>query len=596
MKQIYSTLLLLVLLIFPSLLFATEPESVDRVPAIRGVVYDETDTPLASATVQIEGTTIGTTTNSEGRFILRNLARKVYKINVSFVGYVTQTRTVDLTSRSVAQLSFTLLPDDNLLSTVEVFGERYKQPKKLDAITRMMVHVRGSYALGVLFADEPGVIYAVRKDSPLIVGKCGDGAIIASDVPALLKYTRTVYYIDNLEIARLTPDSIDFFNIDKEPITRESTTIEWDAEAAEKGGYEHFMMKEIYEQPAAVRDTISPRLKDGQIDLSELALDEAAIQNVRRLYIIGCGSAYHVGMAARYVFESLARIPVEVDVASEFRYRNPVLESDSLAIVISQSGETADTLAALRLCKERGVRTIGIVNVVGSSIAREADATMYTWAGPEISVATTKAYSTQLAACYLLATEFARVRGTLADGQYEHLVTELEALPEKIEKTLADKERIQWFASKYANAKDAFFIGRGLDYAVALEGSLKFKEISYIHSEAFAAGEMKHGPISLVENGTLVVGILTQPDLFEKCVSNMVEVKSRGAFLMGLTTYGNYSIEDTAGFTVYVPKTDPHFATSLSVIPLQLLAYYVSCAKGLDVDKPRNLAKSVTVE
>ena len=466
----------------------------------------------------------------------------------------------------------------------------------LDAITRMMLHVRGSYALGVLFADEPGVIYAVRKDSPLIVGKCEDGAIIASDVPALLKYTRTVYYIDNLEIARLTPDSIEFFNIDKEPITRESTTIEWDAEAAEKGGYEHFMMKEIYEQPAAVRDTISPRLKDGQIDLSELALDEEAIRNVHRLYIIGCGSAYHVGMAARYVVESLARIPVEVDVASEFRYRNPVLEKDALAMVISQSGETADTLAALRLCKERGVRTIGIVNVVGSSIAREADATMYTWAGPEISVATTKAYSTQLAACYLLATEFARVRGTLADGQYEHLVTELEALPEKIEKTLADKERIQWFASKYANAKDAFFIGRGLDYAVALEGSLKFKEISYIHSEAFAAGEMKHGPISLVENGTLVVGILTQPDLFEKSVSNMVEVKSRGAFLMGLTTYGNYSIEDTAGFTVYVPKTDPHFATSLSVIPLQLLAYYVSCAKGLDVDKPRNLAKSVTVE
>ena len=354
----------------------------------------------------------------------------------------------------------------------------------LDAITRMMLHVRGSYALGVLFADEPGVIYAVRKDSPLIVGQCEDGAIIASDVPALLKYTRTVYYIDNLEIARLTPDSIEFFNIDKEPITRESTTIEWDAEAAEKGGYEHFMMKEINEQPAAVRDTISPRLKDGKIDLSELALDEEAIKNVRRLYIIGCGSAYHVGMAARYVFESLARIPVEVDVASEFRYRDPVLEQDSLAMVISQSGETADTLAALRLCKERGVRTVGIVNVVGSSIAREADATMYTWAGPEISVATTKAYSTQLAACYLLATEFARVRGTLADGQYEQLVAELMALPEKIEKTLADKERIQWFASKYANAKDAFFIGRGLDYAVALEGSLKFKEISYIHSEA----------------------------------------------------------------------------------------------------------------
>ncbi|HIX94127.1 MAG TPA: glutamine--fructose-6-phosphate transaminase (isomerizing) [Candidatus Gemmiger excrementipullorum] len=466
----------------------------------------------------------------------------------------------------------------------------------LDAIARMMMHVRGSYALGILFADQPGVVYAVRKDSPLIVGRCENGSIIASDVPALLKYTRTVYYIDNLEIARLTPDAIEFFNIDKEPVQHEAATIEWDAEAAEKGGYEHFMMKEIHEQPAAVRDTLSPRLKDGKIDLSELELDEDAVRAVRRIYIIGCGSAYHVGMAARYVFESLARLPVEVDVASEFRYRDPVLDPDALALVISQSGETADTLAALRLCKERGVRTVGIVNVVGSSIAREADATMYTWAGPEISVATTKAYSTQLAACYLLATEFARVRGTLAEGQYETLVAEMEALPDKIAKILEDKERIQWFASKYASARDAFFIGRGLDYAVALEGSLKFKEISYIHSEAFAAGEMKHGPISLVENGTLVVGILTQPDLFEKSVSNMVEAKSRGAFLMGLTSYGNYSIEDTAGFTVYVPKTDPHFATSLAVIPLQLLAYYVSCAKGLDVDKPRNLAKSVTVE
>ena len=466
----------------------------------------------------------------------------------------------------------------------------------LDAIARMMLHVRGSYALGVLFADQPGTLYAVRKDSPLIVGRTGDGAIIASDVPALLKYTRTVYYIDNLEIARMTPDSIEFFNVDREPVQREAATIEWDAEAAEKGGYEHFMMKEIHEQPAAVRDTLSPRIKDGCVDLSELSLDEEAIRRVRRLYIIGCGSAYHVGVAARYVFESLARIPVEVDVASEFRYRDPVLEPDSLAVIISQSGETADTLAALRACKEHGVRTIGVVNVVGSSIAREADATLYTWAGPEIAVATTKAYSTQLAACYLLAVEFARVRGTLAEGQYDSLVNELQALPDKIEKTLSDKERIQWFASKYASARDVFFIGRGLDYAVALEGSLKFKEISYIHSEAFAAGEMKHGPISLIEKDMLVVGVLTQPDLYEKTVSNLVEAKSRGAFLMGLTTYGNYNIEDTAGFTVYVPKTDPHFATSLSVIPLQLLAYYVSCAKGLDVDKPRNLAKSVTVE
>lgn len=466
----------------------------------------------------------------------------------------------------------------------------------LDAITRMMLHVRGSYALGVLFADQPGVVYAVRKDSPLIVGKADNGNLIASDVPALLKYTRTVYYIDNMEIARLTGDSIEFFNVDKEPVTKESTTIEWDAEAAEKGGYEHFMMKEIHEQPTAVRDTISPRIKEGRIDLSELSLDEQAIRSVRRLYIIGCGSAYHVGVAARYVFERLARLPVEVDVASEFRYRDPVLEPDSLAVIISQSGETADSLAALRECRERGVRTIGIVNVVGSSIAREADATLYTWAGPEIAVATTKAYSTQLAACYLLAVEFARVRGQIDEERYAALVAELQALPDKIGKTLEDKERIQWFASKYSSAKDAFFIGRGLDYAVALEGSLKFKEISYIHSEAFAAGEMKHGPISLVEKNMLVVGVLTQPDLYEKMVSNLVEAKSRGAFIMGLTTYGNYNVEDTANFTVYVPKTDPLFATSLSVIPLQLLAYYVSCAKGLDVDKPRNLAKSVTVE
>ena len=397
-------------------------------------------------------------------------------------------------------------------------GEAAGDP--LRAITSMMMHVRGSYALGVLFADRPGVVYAVRKDSPLIVGRAENGSLIASDVPALLKYTRTVYYIDNLEIACLTPDSITFYNIDREQIEKQPSTIEWDAEAAEKGGYEHFMMKEIHEQPAAVRDTISPRIKDGRVDLSELSLDEDALRAVRRVYIVGCGSAYHVGVAARYVMESLARLPVEVDVASEFRYRDPVLEPDSLAIIISQSGETADTLAALRLCKERGVRTIGIVNVVGSSIAREADATLYTWAGPEIAVATTKAYSTQLAACYLLAIAFGQVRGTLDDERAAALVAELQALPEKIEKTLQDKERIQWFASKYANAHDAFFIGRGLDYAVALEGSLKFKEISYIHSEAFAAGEMKHGPISLVEKNTLVVGILTQPDLYEKTVSN----------------------------------------------------------------------------
>ena len=467
----------------------------------------------------------------------------------------------------------------------------------LDAITRMMLHVRGSYALGVLFADEPGVIYAVRKDSPLIVGQCEDGAIIASDVPALLKYTRTVYYIDNLEIARLTPDSIEFFNIDKEPITRESTTIEWDAEAAEKGGYEHFMMKEINEQPAAVRDTISPRLKDGKIDLSELALDEEAIKNVRRLYIIGCGSAYHVGMAARYVFESLARIPVEVDVASEFRYRDPVLEQDSLAMVISQSGETADTLAALRLCKERGVRTVGIVNVVGSSIAREADATMYTWAGPEIAVATTKAYSTQMAVLNLLGLYFGEVMGTVDYETYTAMVRDILALPEKLEQVLAQADRIREMAKDFAGRDDVFFIGRNLDYALSMEGSLKLKEISYIHSEAYASGELKHGTISLIEEGTPVIALSTYGPLFDKAMSNVVEVQARGARVLALTTETHRdAMAARTPRVLTVPEVEPMLLPQLGVAPLQLLAYYIALERGCDIDKPRNLAKSVTVE
>ena len=467
----------------------------------------------------------------------------------------------------------------------------------LDAITRMMLHVRGSYALGVLFADEPGVIYAVRKDSPLIVGQCEDGAIIASDVPALLKYTRTVYYIDNLEIARLTPDSIEFFNIDKEPITRESTTIEWDAEAAEKGGYEHFMMKEINEQPAAVRDTISPRLKDGKIDLSELALDEEAIKNVRRLYIIGCGSAYHVGMAARYVFESLARIPVEVDVASEFRYRDPVLEQDSLAMVISQSGETADTLAALREAKRAGCRVLSVVNVVGSTIATESDDVLYTWAGPEISVASTKAYSTQLAVIYLLALYIGEQLGKFTQEQLSAYIAALEKLPEQIDEMLKHKENIQFFASKYFNASDMYFIGRNVDYAASLEASLKLKEISYIHSEAYAAGELKHGTISLIEEGTLVVALCTYAPLFDKAVSNIVEVQARGADVIALTTEGRRrQMGKTVENVLTVPDTHLILQPSLGVIPLQLFAYYVALQRGCDIDKPRNLAKSVTVE
>ena len=466
----------------------------------------------------------------------------------------------------------------------------------LEALTRAMLRIRGSYAFGVMFHDYPGKLYAARKDSPLIIGKSASGSLIASDVPAILDKTRNVYYIGNHEIAEMTGDEIRFYNIDREEIQKEMVEIKWDAEAAEKGGYEHFMLKEIHEQPKAVQDTIGAYVKDGAIDLSETGITDEVLKGLERIYIVACGSAYHVGLVGRYVIEQMTRVPVEVDLASEFRYRNPILVPNSLVIVISQSGETADSLAALRLAKERGVPVLGVVNVVGSSIARESDYILYTYAGPEISVATTKAYSTQLIAMYLLSIQLAKVKETVDEPRYGELITEMGTLPEKIQKTLDDKERIQWFASKYANAKDVFFIGRGIDYAISMEGSLKMKEISYIHSEAYAAGELKHGTISLVEDGILVVGVLTQSALFEKTLSNMVEVKSRGAYLMGLTTYGNYNIEDTADFSVYVPKTAEYFATSLAIIPLQLMGYYVSVAKGLDVDKPRNLAKSVTVE
>ncbi|HJC79601.1 MAG: glutamine--fructose-6-phosphate transaminase (isomerizing) [Lachnospiraceae bacterium] len=466
----------------------------------------------------------------------------------------------------------------------------------LEALTRAMLRIRGSYAFGVMFKDCPGRLFAARKDSPLIIGKNESGCLIASDVPAILDRTRNVYYIGNMEIAELGKDEIHFYNIDREEIHKDMVEIKWDAESAEKGGYEHFMLKEIHEQPKAVQDTVGAYVKDGQIDLSEVGLTCEMLAGLERIYIVACGSAYHVGMVAKYVMEDLADIPVEVDLASEFRYRNPKLMKDSLVIVVSQSGETADSLAALRLAKEKGVPVLGIVNVVGSSIARESDFILYTYAGPEISVATTKAYSTQLIAVYLLAIQAAFSKGLIDEQRYGELIAELGRLPEKIQKTLDDKERIQWFASKYANAKDIFFIGRGIDYAISLEGSLKMKEISYIHSEAYAAGELKHGTISLIEDGTLVVGVVTQKALFEKTLSNMVETKSRGAYLMGLTLYGNYNIEDNADFSVYVPKTEQYFTTSLAIVPLQLMGYYVSVAKGLDVDKPRNLAKSVTVE
>ena len=466
----------------------------------------------------------------------------------------------------------------------------------LEAISRAMLRIRGSYAFGVLFHDYPGKLFAARKDSPLIIGISEHGGLIASDVPAILNQTRKVYYIGNLEIAEISKEEVHFYNIDREELHKDLVEIKWDAEAAEKGGFEHFMLKEIHEQPKAVRDTINAYVKDGKIDFSEVGIEEEQLKKLERIYIVACGSAYHVGMVGKYVLESMADIPVEVDLASEFRYRDPKLVANSLVIVISQSGETADSLAALRLSKEKGKQVLGVVNVIGSSIARESNYVLYTYAGPEISVATTKAYSTQLIAMYLLAIKLAEVKGQITEERVTELLTEMSTLPEKIQRVLEDKERIQWFASKYANAKDIFFIGRGLDYAISMEGSLKMKEISYIHSEAYAAGELKHGTISLIEDGTLVVGVLTQQALFEKTISNMVEVKSRGAYLMGLTSYGNYGVEDTADFSVYVPKTEQYYMTSLAIVPLQLMGYYVSVAKGLDVDKPRNLAKSVTVE
>ncbi len=466
----------------------------------------------------------------------------------------------------------------------------------VDAINHAMVRIRGSYALAVLFRDYPGEIYAARKDSPMILGTKDGEQYLASDVPAILKYTRTVYYLGNLELARLTPQGISFFNLDGDEISKEPVEILWNAEAAEKGGYEHFMMKEIHEQPKAVEDTLRSVCTDGSIDLEKTGLTRDAVASFRQVWVIGCGSAYHVGVAAQYVLEDLAKIPVRVELASEFRYRDPLVPENTLVVIISQSGETADSLAALRKAKEQGAKTLAIVNVVGSTIAREADYVFYTLAGPEIAVATTKAYSAQLLAIYALAIAFAQDRGQLTDDQAAALVQELESLPGKMERLLEDEARIQWFASKQIAAKDIFFIGRGLDYAISLEGSLKMKEISYIHSEAYAAGELKHGTISLIEPGTLVVGVLTQQKLYEKTLSNLLECKTRGAYLMALTTYGNYSMEDNADFVLYIPKTDPHFAPSLAVIPLQLLGYYVSVAKGLDVDKPRNLAKSVTVE
>ena len=483
-------------------------------------------------------------------------------------------------------------------AAVELVDYYYKKYNMgpVDAISRAMVRIRGSYALCVMFKDFPGEIYCARKDSPMIIGIADGESYVASDVPAILKYTRSVYYIGNMEIAKLEKGAVTFFNIDSEEIQKPLTEIKWDAESAEKGGYEHFMLKEIHEQPKVIRDTINSVVTDGHVHFDTVNMTDEEMQQIEQVYIVACGSAYHVGMDLQYVIEDLTSLQVRVELASEFRYRKMKINKKSIVIVISQSGETADTLAALRMAKECGVKTLGIVNVVGSSIAREADNVFYTLAGPEISVATTKAYSTQLVAGYLLALQFAKARNEIEADKYQTLLDEIYTIPDKVEKLLADKERIQWYSNKLVNVADSFFIGRGIDYAIGMEGSLKLKEISYIHSEAYAAGELKHGPISLIEDGTIVISVVTQTALTEKTLSNMVEVKSRGAKVMAVTTAGNYFLEDTAEFVCYVPQIEPLFAGSLSVIPLQLLSYYVSVGKGYDVDKPRNLAKSVTVE
>lgn len=472
----------------------------------------------------------------------------------------------------------------------------YYKGNPLEAITKVMHRVEGSYALGVIFAEHSDRIFAVRKASPLIVGRSDEGCFIASDVPAILKYTRNVYFMDNYEVACLRADDLTFYSSDEEVIIKEPVTIAWDAEAAEKGGFEHFMLKEMYEQPKVLEETLRKCISKGEIQIDELKMTEEDFGRISKIYIVACGSSYHAGVTGKYVIENIARVPVEVDLASEFRYRDPIIDENALVIVISQSGETADSLAAMADMRARGVKVLGIVNVVGSSIARDADYVMYTWAGPEIAVATTKAYSAQLMALYLFAMKLGKIKGVLSDDDFKAMLGDMKLLPQQVEFLLSNQRKIQKFANRYVAAKSIFFIGRGIDYAISLEGSLKLKEISYIHSEAYAAGELKHGTISLIEEGTLVACVATQEHLYQKTISNMVEVKARGAFVLAVTNEGNYEMEASADYVIYIPKTNRYFTNTLAIIPLQLFGYYVAVGKGCDVDKPRNLAKSVTVE
>lgn len=472
----------------------------------------------------------------------------------------------------------------------------YYNGNMLETIAKVIHRVNGSYALGVMLSDEPDKFYAVRKASPMIVGLGEEENFVASDVTAILNHTRDVYYLEDNEIVVLDKNSVNVFNTDGEKIEKETVTVNWDVSSAEKGGYEHFMMKEIEEQPKALSETISPRIQNGEIFFEGLSLTEEDIKGINKIYIIACGSAYHVGVVAKYNIEKLCRIPVEAVIASEFRYSDPIITDKDLAIIISQSGETADTLAALKEAKKRGARTLGVVNVVGSTIAKEADDVIYTWAGPEIAVATTKAYSTQLSVMYLLCVYMAKKAGTISDEEYKNLTEEISLLPSKVKKVLENKDKIKYLASKFYNCHSIFFIGRNLDYGVSLEGSLKLKEISYIHSEAYAAGELKHGTISLVEEGTLVVALANTSFLLEKTISNIKEVKARGAVVLGLAKEGTEHKEDIGDFLIELPDAHDMFMPSLAVVPLQLFGYYVASLKGCDIDKPRNLAKSVTVE
>ena len=469
----------------------------------------------------------------------------------------------------------------------------------LEAVGRCLRRIEGSYAFGIICADYPNALIAARKDSPLIIGYGQNGNFIASDVTAVIKYTRDVVYMDDGEIAVLTADSVDVFDDELLPVEKTHSLVDWDVSAAEKGGYAHFMAKEIMEQPEALRRAISPRIKDGRVIFDDLKLPVEKMREFTRIFIVACGSSYHVGMIGKYNLEHLLRRNVEVVLASEFRYSDPIVDDQSLVIVISQSGETLDTMAALREAKKRGGYILSIVNVVGSSIARESDDVLYTWAGPEIAVATTKAYSTQLAVLDMIGLAFGEALGTVKKEEYDEAVAELQKLPEKMERFLASEscEAIPKYASQYFNHNSVFFIGRNLDYALGLEGSLKLKEISYIHSEAYASGELKHGTISLIEDGTLVIALGTYAPLFDKAMSNVVEVKARGADVLALATESHRGeMVKTVENVITIPDTAQMLLPSLGVVPLQLLAYYIALQRGCDIDKPRNLAKSVTVE